>query len=50
MDEKLYKIIRSTAVTSLVLGIGILVSGIVSGVLLIVNGARLMMQRSKVIL
>ena len=50
MDEKLYKIVRSTAITSLVIGIGTLAFGVAAGVLLIVHGARLMVQRSKIIL
>ncbi len=50
MNEKLYKSINSTAVSSLVLGICILVTGIASGVLLIINGARLLKHKSVILL
>lgn len=50
MNEKLYKAINSTAVSSLVLGICILSAGVVSGVLLIVNGARLLKHKSIILL
>ncbi len=50
MNEKLYKAINATAVSSLVLGICIVTTGIVSGVLLIVNGARLLKHKSVIIL
>ncbi|MDE6888112.1 MAG: hypothetical protein K2P45_05630 [Eubacterium sp.] len=50
MNEKLYKAINATAVSSLVLGICIVTTGIVSGVLLIVNGARLLKHKSIIIL
>lgn len=49
MNEKLYKAINATAVCSLVLGICILASGIVSGILLIVNGARLLKHKSGIL-
>lgn len=50
MNEKLYKAINATAVSSLVLGICIVTTGIASGVLLIVNGARLLKHKSVIIL
>ncbi len=50
MNEKLYKAINASAVSSLVLGICVLVTGIASGVLLIVNGARLLKHKSVIIL
>ncbi len=50
MNEKLYKAINASAVSSLVLGICVLVNGIASGVLLIVNGARLLKHKSVIIL
>ena len=50
MKEKLYKAINASAVSSLVLGICVLVTGIASGVLLIVNGARLLKHKSVIIL
>lgn len=50
MNEKLYKAINATAVSSLILGICVLVTGIVSGVLLIINGARLLKHKSVILL
>lgn len=50
MNEKLYKAINATAVSGLVIGICILTAGIASGVLLIVNGARLLKHKSTIIL
>ncbi|MBO5303997.1 MAG: hypothetical protein J6A92_08120 [Lachnospiraceae bacterium] len=50
MSEKVYKTIGSTGAASLVLGICILVTGISSGILLIVNGARLLKSRKNILL
>lgn len=50
MDEKLYKTIGSTGAANLVVGICILVAGITSGILLIINGARLIRSRRKILL
>lgn len=50
MDEKVYKTIGSTGAANLALGICVLVTGIVSGILLIVNGARLLKSKSKILL
>lgn len=47
MGEKVYKTMGSTGAGTLALGICILVSGIVSGILLIVNGARLLKNRER---
>ncbi len=47
MEEKAYKTMGSTGGGSLAIGICILVTGIVSGVLLIVNGARLLKNRER---
>ena len=47
MEEKLYKLMRGTGATTLVLGICILVSGISAGVLLIVTGSRLLKNKAK---
>ena len=48
MQEKVYKVMGSTGATTLVLGICILVGGIVSGILLIVNGGRLLKNKGNV--
>lgn len=45
MSEKAYKTMGSTGAGTLAIGICILVTGIVSGILLIVNGARLLKNR-----
>lgn len=50
MNEKLYKAINATAVSSLVLGICILTAGLSSGILLIINGSRLLKHKSKILL
>lgn len=50
MNEKLYKAINAAAVSGLVLGICILVTGIASGILLIINGARLLKHKSIILL
>ena len=47
MEEKIYKTMGSAGAGNIV--IGILVTGIVSGVLLIVNGARLLKHKGKLI-
>lgn len=47
MEEKIYKTMGSTGAANLVIGICILVAGIAGGILLIVNGARLLIQKNK---
>lgn len=49
MEEKIYKTMGSTGASTLALGICILAGGITAGVLLIVNGARLLKNKSKMI-
>ncbi len=49
MEEKAYKTMGSTGVGSLVLGICILAGGIASGILLIVNGSRLLKSRKNIL-
>ena len=39
MNEKLYKAVGSVGAANLAIGICVLIGGIVSGILLIVNGA-----------
>lgn len=50
MDEKIYKTLGSTGTANLVMGICILVAGITSGILLIVNGARLLKSKKGILL
>lgn len=45
MTEKLYKKIKSTGTLSLVMGIIMIVFGVASGVMLIVNGGRLLSHK-----
>lgn len=47
MEEKIYKTMGSTGAANLIIGICVLVVGIASGVLLIINGARLLSQKDK---
>lgn len=49
MDEKVYKTMGSSGAASLAVGICVLVGGIVAGILLIVSGARLLKNRSKIV-
>lgn len=48
MEEKIYKTMISTGAANLAIGICVLVGGIVSGILLIVNGARLLKHKGKI--
>ena len=48
MDEKSYRIMSNCGAWSLALGIVVAATGIASGVMLIVNGARLLKQKYKV--
>ena len=50
MNEKLYKVMNATAISSLVLGICMITTGIAAGTLLIVNGARLLKHKSRILL
>ncbi len=48
-NEKAYKTMGNVGAGNLALGIMILVAGITAGVLLIVNGARLLKRKSELI-
>ena len=48
MEEKVYKTMGSTGAANLVVGICILVGGVSAGIMLIINGARLLKNKSKV--
>ena len=48
MMEKIYHTMKSVGVWNLVMGI-LLVAGIVSGVLLILNGAKLLKKKSELL-
>jgi len=49
MNEKAYKTMSHVGTGNLVLGIIILVAGVAAGVLMIVNGARLLRRKSELI-
>ena len=47
MSEKVYKTMGRTGAGTLAIGICVLIGGLVSGILLIVNGGRLLKKRKK---
>lgn len=47
MDERLYKKVKGAGASSLVFGILTLVFGLTAGVMLVVNGARLLAHKSE---
>ena len=49
-DEKIYKTMASSGAGSLALGIVVLVTGLVTGILMIVNGARLLKRKSEILI
>jgi hypothetical protein len=46
MMEKIYNTMKSVGVWNLVMGILLIVAGVVSGILLILNGAKLLKKKS----
>ena len=50
MNEKLYKTVSGAGDGNLALGIITLVTGIVTGILMIVNGARLLKGKSDIMI
>ena len=50
MNEKIFKTIIGTCAASLAVGIVVLVTGISAGVMMIVNGARLLKCKSQVLI
>ncbi len=49
MMEKIYHTMKSVGVWNLVMGILLIVAGIVSGILLILNGAKLLRKKSELL-
>lgn len=49
MEEKVYRTMRGTGAWNIVLGIVVLVVGVASGVMLIIGGAKLLAEKSKVL-
>ncbi len=50
MNEKIYKTIGFSGGANLAIGICILITGITSGILLILNGAKLLKSKKKILL
>ena len=50
MNEKIYNTMASSGAGSLALGIVVLVTGLVTGILMIVNGARLLKRKSEMLI
>ena len=49
MDEKVYKVMGGSGAWNIVLGIVTITVGITSGILLIISGAKLLANRTKII-
>jgi hypothetical protein len=49
MVEKIYKTMKSVGVWNLVMGILLIIAGVLSGVFMILNGARLLKKKSDLI-
>lgn len=49
-NEKTYKTMSSAGAAALALGIITLVTGVVTGILMIVNGARLLKRKSDILI
>jgi len=49
MSEKIYTTMKSEGVGNIVIGILLIVTGITSGVLVIVNGSRLLRKKSEIL-
>jgi hypothetical protein len=50
MNEKVFKTVANTGIANLVMGIVIIVTGVTSGVLLIISGAKLMKSKEDLII
>lgn len=49
MEEKVYKTMRGTGATNIAIGVLAMVGGIVSGILLIISGAKLLSRKSQIL-
>ncbi len=49
MDEKAYKTMCSSGAADLAIGICVLIGGIAAGIILIIDGARLLKNKSRLI-
>ncbi len=50
MNEKTYKLMGKSGCWNLIMGIVAIASGLVFGIMLIINGARLLKQKSKILI
>ncbi|MCI5900407.1 MAG: hypothetical protein SPE99_06965 [Blautia sp.] len=50
MNEKIYNTVSSAGAGSLVIGIIVLATGLATGILMIVNGARLLRHKSDIMI
>lgn len=50
MNERVYKTMTGAGAGNIAVGIVVLVTGIVSGILMIVNGARLLKRKSEILI
>ncbi len=50
MNEKLFKTVSNISVWNIVMGVVILVTGITSGVLLLISGAKLMKSKHELMI
>lgn len=50
MNEKIYKTMSRTGVCSLAVGIVVLVTSVAAGIIMIVNGTRLLKRKSEILL
>ncbi len=48
MGEKVYKTMRGTGAWNIVIGVVVMVIGVAAGVMLIVGGAKLLADKSKI--
>lgn len=49
MSEKIYTTMKSVGIGNLVIGILLIVAGIVSGVLMIISGGKLLKKKSEIL-
>lgn len=49
MEEKIYKTLGGSGALNIAVGVVVLVTGIVSGTLLIIGGAKLLARKSKIL-
>lgn len=48
MEEKIYKVMGGSGALNIAVGVVVLVTGIASGILLVISGAKLLAHRSKI--